>query len=884
MDNPTGAIPKTKPKVAQQSPVDLAAFADGKPTLQYSQLTGQQLGSSSARAAISATGPLLMEDGNVLMPNGRFQQLETDQHRQVVSVPDSPTLPPLPNLDDEDGIGDTSDNEIFQSDAEVTTDTDISLTSTDKYLIQADQEFEAQLTGLTLQDEDLIPSDRVIRTRRMLDGDTGHVIMLPEGVSENDDTIVRKYINPETGRAVLVAEKNTQQADIQLAGNNITAPVTAEAQESLPQDVDDQDQSNNDDQAPQDGNYGDERGAVGGMPSNTDDDDEEDSDHPEDELPEFPDGNYLQPYVEGVPTIIRKNADQSFVKRIILITLYNGEANDIAPTVLRAKEYMDMFFVIPGRSPKPITTAFCINLSTVDNRALSIARTAFLLHRDADYADIRKWLGDLQPNLNLAVKGIAHPAALILNDEDICRFIAQHSREWYNNATHEERQDLAAIVDKHLTGVFPLTFFPGETEACVPLFKLIYLGDEHVPPKYKKLLKLQDRPTRLDEQGVHTDPTEVIPHMATYNAQTHARLKKQIRLHLATIIRVTGQPLNIIAQHFRYGEFLTYRARKPDEVDEQDPDNDIVLFDLDNAPWGELDAYGMALETYGNNWQADIIKENNITLAEELEIPITDYYTDSNRIYTTRFKRVSYKIRQWDPASRICDFMESVTGRLTPRRLCMQPEDMRIAQLECLTMNWDNEFEMAQHDELQWRGWNHPTRRKGEFIRRMTPDIARHMPIRVLPNGQTPYDVLVAYGDCTPLAFNKFTLHHGELVYQPGQRVSNPHNKSDFQFLEARDVFVAMGPLATIPQTAIFPGRMMMLKRCGLCKWVYGATIQCLPCKHLFCRVCLGLTQLVSVDRIVCLFCWRIPDKVRGKINPIQTYHPTHYNCSELAA
>ena len=876
MATSTGAIPKRKPKIPKPQATDLLQIMEGRPDMQYEQLSAQQLGSTSARALMSAPGTIMLEDGLLLRPTGQSNRPNTDNLKPEATIPDSPTDHTEPTVAQEAGIGDTSGEEDYESEVDIET----TLSSIDKYLIEAEREFEAQLIGDTNLHDEIPPGDVIIQTRRLFDCNSGHMIMVPETFREDQPTIVRRYINPETGHSVFVAERdniradNTQQAEAQQINNNTASPLVRGAAMSLPAITADQEnqgnQENNADQLPHNPNDGAELGAAGGPPNrdNTDDDGDD---------PDSSDGNLLQNPIEGVPHIIREKADRSFVKRVILMILQNGEGDDIAPTIIRAQELMDLLFKVPHRCCKPVTTGFCVNLSTQENRALSIARTSFLLHKDEDYGDIRRWLSTLQPNLNLAIRGIAHPAALVLTDEEIARFVEQHAPEWYATATEDEKKNLAMIVDKYITNIYPLIFLPGETDSCVPLFKIIYLGDEHVPQEYKQLLKLQSKPTRFDDQGLNPLPTQVIPHMATYDVNRHKRLVQQIRLHLSTIFRITGQPLNIIAQHFRHGEFLTYLARNPNELDEQDADNNIVSYSLDTAPWGERDVYSMALQIHGENWQAEILGEYNITLAEELEIPITDWYTDSNLVYTTSFKGVQYKIRQWDPASRICDYQESVTGRLTARRLCLPIQDMRIPQLDGLHMDWQGDFNMSQYEEMPWKEWTHPIRRKGEFITRMTPSVARHSPIRALPSGQTPYDILTAYGDCSPLAFNRFTLHHGEIVYNTGQRVCRPHNKEDYQYMEPRDRFIAMGPLATIPQTAILPGCLMMLKRCGLCRWIYGATIQCLPCKHLFCRVCLGLTQLVSVDRIVCLFCWRIPDKIRGKITQTQlnNNHPT---------
>ena len=80
--------------------------------------------------------------------------------------------------------------------------------------------------------------------------------------------------------------------------------------------------------------------------------------------------------------------------------------------------------------------------------------------------------------------------------------------------------------------------------------------------------------------------------------------------------------------------------------------------------------------------------------------------------------------------------------------------------------------------------------------------------------------------------------------------------------MDPSDRFIVSGPLYTIPQTRVKWGGNMNLRRCDLCKYIYGRTILSTWCKHITCTYCLGVTGLVSVDHFLCMKCGVIPDQV----------------------
>ena len=610
-------------------------------------------------------------------------------------------------------------------------------------------------------------------------------------------------------------------------------------------------------------------GAHANIPSlpPTDDEDEQDDTESEDDLPDFADGNFLQQPIPGVPHIIRQKVDISLVKRIIMVTLMNGDPNTTRPTVLRAKELIDVLFHVSGGVPKPLTSGFYLNLSTQENRAISIARTSYLLPRATTYRDILPWLNSLPNLINEAVNGITLPTAMALTDEDLARFAAYHAPEFYDTAVaHGDDLDLCRIVTNSITMVYPLIYKEGDSDQAVPLFKVVFLGREHVPPDYRTELVLQNIPEVIINNQVQETPSYIVPHLQTYKKINHDIYLNEIRHRISTAFNTTGQPLNMIADAFRRGQFLTYLGNNPAHLNPHDPDAQIIHVSIEQAPWQEHDVYTAAINKFGANWENTIRQQSHINRPVELTFPTLQRLRESRRVYTTKHKGTPYLIREWDTASLICDYSRTHEGRLTPRVLCIIPENRRLPQMDGITADWHGEFSVeARHDELTWPNWTEDIRRHGQYIRRLTPGGSRHIPIRTLRAGHTDWDLLIALGDAIPFNFNRLSLHSNEIVYRPGQHVCDPHDVESYQYLPERDRFIATGPSHAIPQAQVLPGQYMLLKRCGLCNWIYGRTVQCLPCGHLYCTVCLGLTSLVTVDKMVCLFCWTVPERVRGK-------------------
>ena len=581
-----------------------------------------------------------------------------------------------------------------------------------------------------------------------------------------------------------------------------------------------------------------------------------------------PDGNNLQPPLQGVPRVIRDRADLSFTKRLMLAIFMNGHADELEPTIKRAQKLIDVLFLVGGRANKPVTTRFCVNLATSEARAKSAARACFLLPRDEDYNNIQKWLNTILPVIRGSITGITNPAGIALTNEEIARFAATHAREFYDLRQQNEETELDEIVMKYLTKVYPLVYLEDETNRVVPLFKLMYLGEQHIPEEYREHMKLRDAPAVYTaNHGWEIKPTNVVPCMAEYRLHNHDQYVNRIKLNLSMAFGITGQPLNQIKTHFKEKIFLNYLGRDPKYDDIADKDRELPTISIKNAPWGEGDVIAAARKEYGEYWEEDLVRLYGIKPSEELFLPAPDLYKNSNRTYNAFHNGSRFTIREFDPASRICDVNMEATCRLTPRRLCVQPQDQRLPQMDGISINRAGNFTVTQYKEIPWPNWPSQIRRLGQYFPRVEPTATRNTPIRVLPAGHTPWDILMAFGDTVPFNFNKLTLHTNEIVYRPGQQVSNPYRPRGFQFMNPGDSFIATGPLNAIPQTNVLPGQHMSLKRCGMCNWVYGRVIQCLPCSHTFCGVCLGLTSLITVDRLVCIYCWRVPEKARGKNN-----------------
>ena len=121
----------------------------------------------------------------------------------------------------------------------------------------------------------------------------------------------------------------------------------------------------------------------------------------------------------------------------------------------------------------------------------------------------------------------------------------------------------------------------------------------------------------------------------------------------------------------------------------------------------------------------------------------------------------------------------------------------------------------------------------------------------------------MVFGNRFPLEFNPWRIPKkkdgGQRLLQMSihQLAANPHRVEDEDYLQKS--FIVGGPWNAIPDTRALVSTELNLKRCGLCQWVYGRTVRCHPCGHLVCTVCLGLTALVTVDRMICLFCWMVP-------------------------
>ena len=99
-------------------------------------------------------------------------------------------------------------------------------------------------------------------------------------------------------------------------------------------------------------------------------------------------------------------------------------------------------------------------------------------------------------------------------------------------------------------------------------------------------------------------------------------------------------------------------------------------------------------------------------------------------------------------------------------------------------------------------------------------------PVQVYPEDGNAgnLDLLVALGDTSPVSFNSGRIPAGKLCFNLGQHASDPHDITGYEFLPAGDMFVAGGPLTTIPIVRSQPGMDLSLKRCMMCQVTHHTT------------------------------------------------------------
>ena len=294
---------------------------------------------------------------------------------------------------------------------------------------------------------------------------------------------------------------------------------------------------------------------------------------------------------------------------------------------------------------------------------------------------------------------------------------------------------------------------------------------------------------------------------------------------------------------------------------------DIPTFDALPAHHN-LDPIARLMEKWGKQWEQKAWQVTRPDIPAPTSIREMLPYPD--RVYEVTRKGVSYKvkktaillpsfspsplqIRACDPASLVCDVENEGLHSIYPRLTCAPPEILMPEVYPLMGQVFDGDWEIQPREEIIWPEHTSSIRQRGQYIRVFTAGNERCQPIRVLPTGDTDFDLLAAFGNRFPEEFNRWRVPRHKTEMAREQQAANPWNMEEHGFLDKP--FIAAGTLNTIPSTRINPGFELNLKRCNLCQWVTGRVIKASPCNHIICSTCLGVTILLSVNRYVCPFC-----------------------------
>lgn len=538
----------------------------------------------------------------------------------------------------------------------------------------------------------------------------------------------------------------------------------------------------------------------------------------------------------------RVGPNKQLLTRAIAAVLLNGPADQMQATIGRAQHIMEYLLIIPGWTPVVLTESYTVDLSTEETRAVSIVDLlAFLPPADA-HQSYKEWLGNIHHNLARTSTGSANTTPLVLNNRELQGFVADYCRDIQAAAevTGNTRNldYLVTTVTEILSKWTPLNLPDDGDNTRVKLMDLIYVGADHYEGGLAGYLQtLQTRQTE-NWGGVAADCRGVGGNNV-HNPYNVDRLFYAIKISLAQKFYSEGTILNGMYFGFPRGDYYDAEGLPSTIIIDEVDAVEAVVQEGGNRVLNLLRQY------YGEDWEVTA----NRWAGHPTPVPavLEDLWLDSTDIYGTTYKGANYHIRKWDPASRICDQAVTSTGRLRHRVLCLLPDHLRLPQMHRIAINFLGEVKVSDVKEIPWPGWPSRVRRTGYFLQTQSvkPEDERAIPITHWPEAWDETDLLFAPGDTHPVCFNAGRLPKNKVVYNLTQHVGNPHNIADHEHMHSVDKFVAGGPLTTIPISRNQPGVEMSLRRCQLCRWVYGRVVYSTTCEHTICTVCLGVTSLI---------------------------------------
>ena len=234
-------------------------------------------------------------------------------------------------------------------------------------------------------------------------------------------------------------------------------------------------------------------------------------------------------------------------------------------------------------------------------------------------------------------------------------------------------------------------------------------------------------------------------------------------------------------------------------------------------------------------------------------------------VYTvTKNVNRPFKVRQCDPASRICDPAKAKGG--LAEQIPLINEEFRDVTTNM--MDRENEQALPWNDdnnlkkELFWPGYTSEAECAGKLTQFITPEEDRASVTEQVDGAGNIIRILFATTSRVPHAFMRFVLPAREHHVFARMTVANPYNPEEGRYLSKEDVFVAGGPLTFFPTPHVRRSRQAVRRKCSLCFWMNARTISSNYCQHAICLTCLGQTSLISVDNYVCPKCWVVPEKV----------------------
>ena len=336
----------------------------------------------------------------------------------------------------------------------------------------------------------------------------------------------------------------------------------------------------------------------------------------------------------------------------------------------------------------------------------------------------KEWLSIrvLGPQMKKAVQGALNPTALLLTQNDVRNFAADYApifREHHPNEAEMEPDQLLHDIFAHLAKWQRINVTKPEDLKTIPLHKLVYLGDqfspEEIDPDEHQLILTNFPEIYINGERCNTN---TIVDMDAINEEACNTLREAIGNRiLESGFKSWNDPLWSMKEGFMNRVFFNANG------DGVDP-NRLVLPDIvDEYDMMEYDPCQLLMTQFGTNWQ----KISTDYTGVEFPLPATKRQLNyhSKRVYITHRNGVSYKIREWDPASVINDMHKTGMGTLYPRVACLAPKDIRPQQLHGIAVNFSGPFRMQSRSEIEWPGWESEVRRHGQFITQVKPGIDR---------------------------------------------------------------------------------------------------------------------------------------------------------------